>query len=498
VKFAFFLAVSCAVLALLVLPAQATLELGVPVPGSIVAVDEVDSFDIGLQAGDTIVIQCTRTSGTLLPYVELTNIWHSVSIGVYGTPSPILDYTVPTGGAYTITVRDGLTGASTGDYVLCVQILNRPQNEQTLTMGQAVTGPALAPGAFATFTFSSQSGDAYFIRCGRAAGTVSPRYLLMDPSGTMIAYDSTSSGTFLDQQCTLPTPGRYTLIVGDTHSPPEAGTLGVFAQRTNRPDGAVQVKVGETMPCTNSSPVKLDTFRLTIEKGDTIAAWVTRTYGSFAPRIMLFDPAGALLATGASSSGIDLSRTLSASGSYTLLVGDSITSTNTGQYNLYVQKPAHPGNAVFVPEGVTVSGAIASPGDMKTFIFTAPQGRSGEVTIYHSRTTGTLYPHLHLYDVYGIELMRWYTQGVTLWDSFTAKPGMSYIAVVGSGGNGLGTGEYTFKWDLALAYEMSALVAAGGLVNLDPNDMPRLDRLQPFGIVNLVDATALLRKAWGK
>lgn len=487
-----------ALLAISSCSAQVALEPGVSVTGAIVAANEVDSYTIRAQAGDMLLIRCARTNGDLKPYLELQSVFGGPIVAVFGPPTLEFTQGVPIGGIYHLTVRDGFTGSATGTYSLCVQIVNRPGHAQALSMGQSVLSPVVPPGGLVSYTLAGSAGDTVLIRGALSSGSLSPRLSLYDPYGNLLY--SANSTKCVEICQTLSAPGAYTLFVSDGKDGTNAGSVGLFAQRTNRPDGAIPIEVGATMSGSIDSVAAMRTYRIPAVVGDVILAWIGAVSGTLKPLVRLYDPNGMLISSVALSPYYDLSVAAACAGTYTFIVADCNDGASTGQFNLFVQKPVHPERAVQLSQGVSKAGVVAGPASMKTFTMTIPPTGVSTLSLIMTRTSGTLWPHFHLYDDYGNELSRWYTNNDQLFDTEVVFPGRTYVAIASDGQNGACSGEFTMEWTLGVSDSIRALLISAGLAKANGDDMARLNLVQSGrwgNVIDIRDVIAVTRKAWG-
>lgn len=488
----------CAFLAVTNCSAQVSLEPGLAVTGAIVAANEVDSYTIRAQAGDVLLIRCARTDGNLHPLLQLQTLSGIPFLLTTGSPVAELDQAVPIGGVYGITVSDGFTGSSTGTYSLTAQIVNRPGHAQALSMGQPVLSPVVPIGGLASYTMAGNTGDTVLIRCALASGAIWPRLSLYDPYGNFLY--SAYSTRYVDINRTLSAPGTYTLIVTDGKDGTNTGSVGLFAQRANRPAGAIPVDVGANTSGSIDSVAAMRTYSVPAVVGDVILAWVGTVSGSVKPMVRLYDPNGMSASSVAFSPYYELAQAVACNGTYTLIVGDGNDGASTGQFNLFVQKPVHPERAVQLSQGVSKAGVIDGPGVMKTFTLAIPPTGVSSLTLIMTKTSGTLWPHFHMYDEFGNEMSRWYTNQDTLFDTEVVFPGRTYVAIAGDGQNGAGTGDFTMEWTLDVQDTIRALLISAGLTKANADDIARLDLVQSSrwgNVIDIRDAIAVARKAWG-
>ena len=87
--------------------------------------------------------------------------------------------------------------------------------------------------------------------------------------------------------------------------------------------------------------------------------------------------------------------TLPQTGTYTVLVGDC-ADTNTGNYEIYVQRTDNPSGAATLPFGQTLTGSIGSATQSNTYTFSANANDVVDFTMV--ATSGSLVPKIRLYN----------------------------------------------------------------------------------------------------
>jgi hypothetical protein len=135
------------------------------------------------------------------------------------------------------------------------------------------------------------------------------------------------------------------------------------------------------------------------------------TSGSLSPRIRLYSPAGMLLNDaanrnyygGCSGGSVTELNTvqLTASGTYTVLVGDC-GDTSAGSYVIYTQRTNNPSGAAILPFGQTQTGGVSSAAQDNSYTFTANANDVIDFTMV--TTSGSLSPRIRLYSSAGVLL----------------------------------------------------------------------------------------------
>ena len=246
---------------------------------------------------------------------------------------------------------------------LCLSIacvaLPRPE---PVDLGAFVTGAINQAGEVNAYTFSANIGDSILVHAGRSSGDLYPLIRLYGPPGILLGESSGASEAEL--LVTLPdvyrvsfpllaartgaalaagesyppgpplaatAPGTYTLLISDSGT--YTGGYGLFVQRTNNPGNATAITPGQTLAGTIAEPGQMQTFAFDAAAGDAVQITMARTSGSVYPAIELYDPTGSLVGQNSGAVQVQVTRTLSAPGVYTILAGD-YDGTCTGGYNV--------------------------------------------------------------------------------------------------------------------------------------------------------------------
>jgi hypothetical protein len=130
------------------------------------------------------------------------------------------------------------------------------------------------------------------------------------------------------------------------------------------------------------------------------------TSGALVPKIQLFNSSGTLISSnnsgapfGCSGSTVEMNTVQTpATGTYSVVVSDC-SSTNTGDYALYMQRTNNPSGAENLPFGQATSGSIGSVAQSSTYSFSANQNDVVDFTV--DTASGSLVPRIRLYNPNG-------------------------------------------------------------------------------------------------
>ncbi len=258
-------------------------------------------------------------------------------------------------GRYTLVIGASAP-RSTGRYALSWQPLNRMQSAAPLGCGQTLSA-ALSPGSqFRWFSASAGTGDVLKLLLTRTSEGFNPQVELFDPAGRRLA-----GGNEISRR--VPAAGDYSVVLGPASATGETGTFALAFQKPNAPCGAAPLACGQTVLRAANTPGRLDAFRFDGTAGMQALLRVPPRLGTFSPYLELYDPAGTLLQSGATT---QLTRTLTAEGGYTLLVRDR-AGVNTGAYRVALQKgpdacPAEDGEPPSIQMRRPTGGEVAAGG----------------------------------------------------------------------------------------------------------------------------------------
>ena len=188
------------------------------------------------------------------------------------------------------------------------------------------------------------------------------------------------------------------------------------ANRIGRIDRSPQpqpVSFGETLAGSIQLVSGTASYWFPANAGDRVNLSATKTAGSLAPEIQLYDNTGVSVcyAGRCSTSRPYYAETscqpLITSGNYTLVLNDC-GSNDLGDYNLNAQRLNDPGGALPLPFGTT-TGNIQGAADKNTYTFFASAGN--RVRFSATTTTGNLSPEIAVYDASGALVCHGYDYG---------------------------------------------------------------------------------------
>ncbi|MBN1658516.1 MAG: pre-peptidase C-terminal domain-containing protein, partial [Anaerolineae bacterium] len=134
------------------------------------------------------------------------------------------------------------------------------------------------------------------------------------------------------------------LLACDGYNGTYTGSYNVHLQRLNNPGNATALSFGQTLAGSINMAGEMDAYTFAGQAGQSILISMSRTSGNLWPQIRLYDDDGNPVGSASGSSSADLVVTLSADGTYTILVDDGYNGTYTGGYNLHLEQTTRRGD----------------------------------------------------------------------------------------------------------------------------------------------------------
>jgi hypothetical protein len=279
--------------------------------------------------------------------------------------------------------------------------LPSPASATTLTAGNTVTGTIGSAAQVDVYTFTATAGDVVDLTMTRTSGSLAPKIRLYNPMGTLVstANPGNCNGANTEMNTVLLSDsGTYTVDVSDCSST-NSGSYALYFQFTNSPGGAIGFSFGGTVAGTIAMAAQSDTYTFNANANDVVDLTMTRTSGSLAPKIRLYNPTGTLVSSispgNCNGASVEMNTvTLPVTGTYTVLVGDC-SDAQTGGYEIYAQLTDAPTPCSQLTFGQTVSDTIGSAAQSNTYCFSA--NLNDEIDFTMTRTSGGLAPKIRVY-----------------------------------------------------------------------------------------------------
>lgn len=378
---------------------------GTPLSCALRTPAETDSFTLGADAGDVVLLRVAKSAGDMTPRVQLRDPNGAILCQAgesYAPGAEISRCVLPQSGSYGVQVRD-VSGTRIGTYTLYLQRLNRPVDSLNLAVGQATPGTIPIAAQLATYQLRAQDGDTVLLRVSRTAGMITPSVRVVDGVGQAICAAGTSYSDATEVTCVLPTAGMYTVLVGDVRMT-QTGAYNLFAQQLTRPTGAARLAVAEPVQATIQSVADADSYTLEADAGDVLLLRVGTTDGTLLPGVRVIAPDGMLVCAAGTtySDGAEIARcALPTAGTYTVLVVD-MRGTQTGGYTLFGQFLSRPLRSAPLVLGAVVPVTIEATAALATLTVA---GHMGEMLYLRAAATaGQVLPLVRLVDIDGVTI----------------------------------------------------------------------------------------------
>jgi hypothetical protein len=409
----------------------ATLQLGnLPQSGSITLPGETISYNISISTSEVVDFTASTTSGKFSPKLQLFTSAGKLIFTAYPsypngacTGGPVVEENTVmlAAGGYVLNVSD-CSATNTGNYEIYAQSTKHPVNPSRLTFARTGTGVVSYAAQNNTYTFSATVNDEIDFTLGSTSGTFSPKLRVYKPDGSLLiqSYPSYPNG-----ECTggpilevnnivIPVSGTYTMLVADC-SDTNAGDYDLYSQRLDHPLSPVNLPYAQVVAGSIASESQNNTYTFGANANDLLDFTLVTTSGKFSPKIRIYSPTGTLVGqaypsypNGACTGGATLEmNTLKApvAGTYTALIADC-SDTNTGGYNIYMQRTNNPAAAPVLLFGPTQTGLIGSSAKNNSYVFAGYANEVVDFTLI--TTTGTVSPRIRLYNPNGTLLSQAY------------------------------------------------------------------------------------------
>jgi hypothetical protein len=324
-----------------------------------------------------------------------------------------------------------------------------PVCPSTIAYGETIQCSISTASEVDVYSFNGNLGDKILVRMSRTSGGFWPSIRVYNPNGMPTpSCNASSASETAEVSCTLTASGTHTILVDDGSSGTNTGNYNLYLQRANNPGNPTPISFGQTISGTIAGAATLNTYTFNGNSGDKILLRMSRTSGGFWPSIRVYNPNGTpTLSCNALSASetAEVSCTLTASGTHTILVGDGLNGTITGNYNLYLQRTNNPGNPTPISFGQTISGTIAGAATLNTYTF---NGNSGDkILLRMSRTSGGFWPSIRVYNPDGTPTpsCNALSASETAEASCTLTASGTHTILVGDGSSGTNTGNYNLS-----------------------------------------------------
>ena len=377
----------------------ATLFFGQTATGTIASPALNNTYTFTANAND--VMDFTIAAKGISPKIRLYNpsgalIASNNPFGCSGSVVELDTVKLLVTGTYNVFIAD-CSDTLTGSYEIYSQRTNNPTGAQALPFDRVESGTIGSAAQNNSYTFKAHANDVVDFTV--VASGLSPKIRLYDPTGALIAANNPfgCSGSVVElDTVTLTVTGTYTVLIADC-SDTLSGSYEIYAERTENPVGAANLPFGQTLAGTISSSSQNNAYTFKAVKNDVVDFTMVTTSGTLSPKIRLYNPKGALVASnnpfGCSGAVVELNTvTLTVAGTYTVLVADC-SDTLTGKYEIYSQRTNNPSGAPMLLLSQTQTGSIAFPAQNNSYVFA---GSANDLFDFTVAASG-LSPKIRLY-----------------------------------------------------------------------------------------------------
>jgi len=394
-----------------------------------ILIGDLDAWTLTANAGDNIVLRSASFNGDLNFRLWL-RLYDSGGVLVADTGSANSDrvteiaLTITNSGAFTVLVGDSSFSNfdEMGDYRLYLAQFPGAfvisDDGGALTNGGSHAG-TIELGDLDFWTFTADAGDSIVLRSASFNGDLNFRLWLRvyDSSGVLIAdTGSANSDRVTEIALTMTNSGTFTVLLGDSTFAKldDTGDYRLYLARfpgafVISDDGGALTNGGNHDGTIDLGD--LDFWTFTADAGDTLVLRSASFNGdlNFKLWLRIYDSSGVMIANnGSANSGkvTEIALTMTNSGAFTVLVGDSSFANldDTGDYRLYLAQ--FPGAFVISDDGGSLTNGVQHTGtinlgDLDLWSFRVC--RASFVTLTCDKLTGDLNfkPHLRLYGADG-------------------------------------------------------------------------------------------------
>lgn len=320
------------------------------------AVSDIDAFQISCTAGDRLLVNAVKTSGSLNTQI----LFYPPDSGGFEAdsgPFDSLDCQVAQTGVYTIVIQDWVPSA-TGNY--SISVLKIPgsvgyagdADGGHIASGETRAGTVNDLSDMDAFQINCTAGDRLVVNAVKTYGSLDTQILLYPPNSGPFEADTGPSDTL---DCQVLQTGVYTLVIQDW-VPSAVGeyTLSVLripgtVTSSGDMDGGPVVS-GDARTGTINTTSDMDAFQISCKAGDQLMVSAVTTSGTLNTQLLAYPPDGAALEAYSGLSDT-LEFAVAKTGLYTIVVQDwqpsavgaysfTITKNPSTLYGIYNMSPA--------------------------------------------------------------------------------------------------------------------------------------------------------------
>ena len=338
---------------------------------------EVDAYSYTGNAGDIMVIQMRAVQRNIESQLRLyspSGNLLSEALPTYGF-SRINAFVLPETGTYTVLCMDK-NGNDLGDYGFSIQWINADDCAVELECGVGQTASLDFIAQMHAYRIDINGGDRIYLRMRGEAG-IEAELELYDPTGTMVATDSPSSGIASIENYQATSSGTYFVMVRDQKGN-DTGSYGIIYRNLSDDACSVLIECEADLNDSLGQLADLDVFRFEGAAGEKFWIQGRNTNVSVEQQLECYDAAGNQLAIDISSGGLASLEeiTLPADGEYFIFVCDK-SGNDLGDYGFGFQQLTNANCAAsFSCSENSITGTIDKMASIQSYSLS---GKAGDV-----------------------------------------------------------------------------------------------------------------------
>lgn len=404
------------------------------VNGSITGLLATNLYSLSASAGDLYLLRLLRTdqntASLFHPRVDIYDpSGNSVQFLVTANIGQI-NFTTASTGTYTMVVSDGYDNSQTGAYSLALARLNRPCGAGTLSCGALANAVFSQPLTTAVYTYTANPGESFSIRMLDLTGKLQPALAIYDPSGNPVG--NAISANFTGVDVPQPAGGMYTVVATDNSPNPVGGPFDLDLLRTVNACGASPPQ-GQTAQGVVSAAAPFLSYTIPASSGDSLLVRSAAFNSGFTALMEIYDPTGTRL----NASTYSLSRSVTTSGNYTVIVGPSAARTG-GAYSLSWQLLDNPAGTGTLTCGGSTTASLSADNQFHYYLAAANAGDL--MRMIFTPLSSNFSPAIELYNSAGVRL------AAAPSISQTASATGNYLVIVGPSSSIGQTGSFTVAY----------------------------------------------------
>ncbi len=371
--------------------APTSIAYGDVLSGTIVAM-KWHPFTFSGAIGEKLLVRVRELNAGLFPRMSLRRPDGSVLCSAFNSAEITAECTVNAPGTHTLWVYSN-AGNESGGFNIHLARMSAPTTEAAtpIAYGDVVTGSVTAM-KWRPYTFTGAIGEKLLVRIREVAASVFPMMSLRRPDGSTLC--STGGNPEFTTECTLDTPGTYTIWVysfGGT----ESGAFNLHLSRISAPttQAATPISYGDVMTGSITG-MKWHPYTFNGAVGEKLLIRAREVAASVFPMMSLRRPNGSTLCSTGGNPEFTTECTLDTPGTHTIWMY-SINGYESGAFNIHLARMSTPTSEMGtnLPHDVVVSRGITP---MRWYPYTFQGANGEEVLIHAEEVTSGLNPRMSL------------------------------------------------------------------------------------------------------